>query len=275
MPALVRVSYCHPPLRRAARSRPMLEFRSQLPQAPCFELLRTDSSTKSYGLQGLLQDLGVARDASQDEIKRVYRRLARKYHPDVSKEANAEEKFKEVQEAYEVLKDPEKRAAYDQLGIELASRPGIHAAAGLGQRLRVLFDGVVRRSPRTAGFSDFFSSLFGARSPFGQQRGGGTARRLRVGRRGSRREDPDRSRRCFSRRHADHRAQVAATRRRRPRRGAASHAEGHDSQQASSKASRFDWRDKAAPASAADRRAICISRSGSARIGCFRSKAAT
>src|SRR5688572_29438201 len=60
--------------------------------------------------------LGIARDASQDEIKRVYRRLARKYHPDVSKEANAEDRFKEVQEAYEVLKDPEKRAAYDQLG---------------------------------------------------------------------------------------------------------------------------------------------------------------
>ena len=66
--------------------------------------------------------MGVARDASQDEIKRVYRRLARKYHPDVSKEANAEEKFKEVQEAYEVLKDPEKRAAYDQLGSQLALR---------------------------------------------------------------------------------------------------------------------------------------------------------
>src|SRR2546426_554468 len=60
--------------------------------------------------------LGVERTASADEIKKVYRRLARKYHPDVSKEANAEAKFKEVQEAYEVLKDPEKRAAYDQLG---------------------------------------------------------------------------------------------------------------------------------------------------------------
>lgn len=60
--------------------------------------------------------MGVARDASQDELKRVYRRLARKFHPDVSKEADAEARFKEVQEAYEVLKDPEKRAAYDQLG---------------------------------------------------------------------------------------------------------------------------------------------------------------
>ncbi len=60
--------------------------------------------------------MGVARDASQDEIKRAYRRLARKFHPDVSKEANAEDKFKELQEAYEVLKDPQRRAAYDQLG---------------------------------------------------------------------------------------------------------------------------------------------------------------
>src|SRR5437879_13911568 len=65
--------------------------------------------------------LGVERTASADEIKKVYRRLARKYHPDVSKEANAESRFKEVQEAYEVLKDPEKRAAYDQLGSEWKS----------------------------------------------------------------------------------------------------------------------------------------------------------
>ena len=62
------------------------------------------------------QIMGVAREASQDEIKRAYRRLARKFHPDVSKEANAEDKFKELQEAYEVLKDPQRRAAYDQLG---------------------------------------------------------------------------------------------------------------------------------------------------------------
>jgi len=62
--------------------------------------------------------MGVQRDANQDEIKRAYRKLARKYHPDVSKEADAEARFKEVGEAYEVLKDPEKRAAYDQLGAD-------------------------------------------------------------------------------------------------------------------------------------------------------------
>jgi len=60
--------------------------------------------------------LGVKRDAGADEIKTAYRKLARKYHPDVSKEKNAEDKFKEVSEAYETLKDAEKRAAYDQLG---------------------------------------------------------------------------------------------------------------------------------------------------------------
>jgi curved DNA-binding protein len=60
--------------------------------------------------------LGVPRTAGADDIKKAYRKLARKYHPDVSKEAGAEEKFKEVAEAYETLKDPEKRAAYDQLG---------------------------------------------------------------------------------------------------------------------------------------------------------------
>src|SRR4030081_161171 len=65
--------------------------------------------------------LGMARTATADEIKKAYRRLARKFHPDVSKEANAEQKFKELQEAYEVLKDPEKRAAYDQLGSEWKS----------------------------------------------------------------------------------------------------------------------------------------------------------
>src|SRR5258706_15040051 len=66
--------------------------------------------------------MGVERKASAEEIKQAYRKLARKYHPDVSKEPGAEEKFKEVGEAYETLKDPEKRAAYDSLGSSY--RPG-------------------------------------------------------------------------------------------------------------------------------------------------------
>src|ERR1700739_3409273 len=65
--------------------------------------------------------LGVERTATADEIRKAYRRLAPKYHPDVSKEPNAEARFKEMQEAYEVLKDPEKRAAYDQLGSQWKS----------------------------------------------------------------------------------------------------------------------------------------------------------
>jgi curved DNA-binding protein len=66
--------------------------------------------------------LGLERGASDADIKKAYRRLARKYHPDVSKEAGAEEKFKEVAEAYQTLKDPEKRAAYDQLGTHAAGQ---------------------------------------------------------------------------------------------------------------------------------------------------------
>jgi curved DNA-binding protein len=65
--------------------------------------------------------LGLARNASPDDVKRAYRKLARKFHPDVSKEKDAEERFKEINEAYQTLSDPEKRAAYDQLG---AHRPG-------------------------------------------------------------------------------------------------------------------------------------------------------
>ncbi|MHB8476068.1 MAG: DnaJ C-terminal domain-containing protein [Steroidobacteraceae bacterium] len=104
------------------------------------------------------QVLGVTRGAAADEVKRAYRKMARKFHPDVSKERNAENKFKEVQEAYEVLRDPEKRAAYDQLGRDY--RPG--------QQFRPPPDWSQRfgrsdsqRFSDLNGFSDFFSSLFG------------------------------------------------------------------------------------------------------------------
>lgn len=106
--------------------------------------------------------MGVARNATADEIKRAYRKLARKYHPDVSKEANAEEKFKAVQEAYEVLKDPAKRQAYDQLGSqwqggqEFHPPPGWEGFGARGQGGQRGFGGV-----DLGGFSDFFESIFG------------------------------------------------------------------------------------------------------------------
>jgi curved DNA-binding protein len=102
--------------------------------------------------------LGVARGADAEVVKRAYRKLARKYHPDVSKEKNAENKFKEVQEAYEVLRDPEKRAAYDQLGRDY--RPGQQFRPPPDWSQRFAHSGSQRFSDLN-GFSDFFASLFG------------------------------------------------------------------------------------------------------------------
>lgn len=101
--------------------------------------------------------LGVARDATVDDIKKAYRRLARKYHPDVSKEVGAEEKFKDVNEANEVLSDPQKRAAYDQLGAyqggqEFRPPPGWSEQFGQGG---------YARGEGGMDFSDLFSQLFG------------------------------------------------------------------------------------------------------------------
>jgi curved DNA-binding protein len=115
------------------------------------------------------QIMGVARDASQDEIKRAYRRLARKFHPDVSKEANAEEKFKEVQEANEVLKDPQRRAAYDQLGSNWRAGQEFRPPPDWGRDFEFSASSFGGGAHINDGdFSDFFASLFGQRSPFGQ-----------------------------------------------------------------------------------------------------------
>lgn len=111
--------------------------------------------------------LGVDRKASQDDIKQAYRRLARKYHPDVSKESNAEEKFKNLQEAYEVLKDPEKRAAYDELGANWKAGQEFRPPPGWQQRGNTHFytsQGGDFSEADMGGFSDFFSNLFGGRA---------------------------------------------------------------------------------------------------------------
>src|SRR5260221_441264 len=101
--------------------------------------------------------LGVERDATQDDIKRAYRQLARKFHPDINKDPGAEAQFKEVGEAYEALSDPEKRAAYDQLGkdwkVGQEFKPPPDWDAGFE------FSG---RSSEGGDFSDFFGSIFGA-----------------------------------------------------------------------------------------------------------------
>ncbi|MEM7254049.1 MAG: DnaJ domain-containing protein [Pseudomonadota bacterium] len=106
--------------------------------------------------QDYYQTLGVSRTADGDEIKRAYRRLARKYHPDVSKEANAEERFKEIGEAYEVLKDPEKRSAYDQLGANWKAGQDFRPPPGWGQG-GADFQGFSGSDI----FSEFFEDLFG------------------------------------------------------------------------------------------------------------------
>ena len=103
--------------------------------------------------------MGLARDATQDEIKRAYRKLARKYHPDVSKEPDAERRFKELGEAHEVLKDPEKRAAYDRLGSDWRAGQDFNPPPGWDAGFE--FAGGGYTDADQSGFSDFFESLFG------------------------------------------------------------------------------------------------------------------
>lgn len=113
--------------------------------------------------------MGVDRNATQDEIKRAYRKLARKYHPDISKEPDAEKKFKEMGEAYEVLKDPEKRAAYDQLGKNYKAGQDFTPPPGWDAGFEFSGAGFGDTADASA-FSDFFESLFG-RGGFTQQHG--------------------------------------------------------------------------------------------------------
>jgi curved DNA-binding protein len=133
------------------------------------------------------ETLGVERDASNEDIRKAYRQLARKYHPDVNKDAGADDRFKEISEAYEVLRDPDKRARYDKLGANWKAGQDVSgaagweevfgggggrrasgrsgAAAGFGDGVRVEFGG-----GDGADFSDFFGDLFGGGGGLG---GGG------------------------------------------------------------------------------------------------------
>lgn len=104
--------------------------------------------------------LGVSESASPEEIKKAYRKLARKYHPDVSKEDNATEKFKDVGEAYEVLKDPEKRAEYDQLR-KYGARPDGSFEPPPGWQSASGFSGGGYTEADARRFSDFFEQIFG------------------------------------------------------------------------------------------------------------------
>ena len=116
------------------------------------------------------ETLGIARGASQDDVKRAYRRLARKFHPDVSKEANAEARFKEIGEAYEVLKDPEKRAAYDRFGNDWKHGQEFRPPPGWDEKIdfSVLFESLSGRG----GFA-------GARRPM-RARGGDQSVRIEI-----------------------------------------------------------------------------------------------
>jgi curved DNA-binding protein len=119
--------------------------------------------------------LGVSRDASREDIQRAYRKLARKFHPDLNKAPDAEQKFKDINEAYEVLKDPEKRKKYDQLGPRWKEGQDFHPPPGwenihfqYGPRPGAGAEGTFRGSGEA--FSDFFETLFGG--AFSQARGG-------------------------------------------------------------------------------------------------------
>lgn len=126
---------------------------------------------KSMEYRDYYKILDVERDASEADIKKSYRRLARKYHPDVSKEPDAEKRFKEIGEAYEVLKDKQKRQSYDQLGANWKAGQDFNPPPGWDGAGFGGFGGHAGGFDSASGFSDFFESMFGG--GFSQAAGGG------------------------------------------------------------------------------------------------------
>lgn len=113
--------------------------------------------------------LGAARNATHDQMKQAYRKVARRYHPDISKESNAESRFKDIGEAYEVLKDPEKRAAYDRFGAHW--QQGLSGDPSSSRERDFEFSGYRESTDKASGHSDFFESFFRQGQANGQKNG--------------------------------------------------------------------------------------------------------
>src|SRR4051812_31067678 len=123
--------------------------------------LRADRRAMAGAHPGYYDAPGGPRDASEEDIRRAYRRLARQYHPDVNRTPDAEDRFKAVSEAYEVLRDPEKRSRYDRFGENWKAGQDVSGAQGFdGFRSR---GGDVRVEFGDDDFSDFFEGFFGRR----------------------------------------------------------------------------------------------------------------
>lgn len=126
-------------------------------------------------MNSLYETLGIPKNASSDEIKKAYRRLARQYHPDINKEKGAEEKFKEINAAYEILSDEKKRAQYDQYGDNIFGGQSFHdfsrntGGINLDDILKDLFGGGFGGSPRGNRFSGFSSKGFGGFGNFEEE----------------------------------------------------------------------------------------------------------